>query len=108
MLTLEVVAEELSLSEEVLLQQSLVAFLLREIGLIEDEIARLRERYGLLQPNELKTAIAEGRIASHPAWEDYIDWQNALASIKSIHQLLTESGNGSTRTLFDPLVAGAD
>jgi len=92
MLTLQTVAQELSLPDETLLQQSLVAFLLREISLIESEIAQLRERYALVWPGQLKQAISDGRIVAHPAWEDYIDWQNSIEAIESIRTLLTEFG----------------
>ena len=87
MLTLQAVAEELSLPEEMLLHQSLTAFLLREISLIESEIGQLRERYAVLQPADLKEAISEGRVVAHPAWEDYIDWQNSIEAIQSIRTL---------------------
>lgn len=106
MLTLQSVAEELALSEEVLLQQSLTAFLLREISLIEAEVGQLRERYAVLQPADLKQAISEGRVVAHPAWEDYIDWQNGIEAIQSIRTLLTESTNGSTQTLSSPAFSG--
>jgi len=99
MLTLQSVAQEFSLSEEVILEQSLKAFLMREISLIETEIAQLRERYTLIWPSQLKQAISEGRIVAHPAWEDYIDWQNSIETIESIRSLLTESENGHTRTI---------
>lgn len=107
MLTLQAVAEELSLPEETLLQQSLMAFLLREISLIEAEIGQLRERYALLRPADLEQAISEGRVIAHPAWEDYIDWQNSIEAIQSIRTLLTESANGSTRTISAPAYSSA-
>lgn len=91
MLTLQSVAEELMLPEETLLQQSLVAFLFREISLIEAEIGQLRERYALMWPAELKQAISDGRIVAHPAWEDYIDWHNSIEAIESIRTLLTRT-----------------
>jgi len=99
MLTLQSVAKEFSLPEEVILQQSLRVFLMREISLIEAAIAQLRERYTLIWPGQLKEAISDGRIVAHPAWEDYIEWQNSIESIESIHSLLTESENGHTRTI---------
>ena len=95
MLTLQSVAQELSLPEDALLQHSLTAFLLREISLIEAEIGQLRERYAVLRPADLKDAISAGRVVAHPAWEDYIDWQNSIKSIQSIRTLLTESTNGT-------------
>lgn len=106
MLTLQAVAQELSLPEDTLLQQSLTAFLLREISLIEAEIGQLRERYAVLRPADLKEAISEGRVVAHPAWEDYIDWQNSIEAIQSIRTLLTESTNGISRTLSTPAFSG--
>jgi hypothetical protein len=95
MLTLQSVAQELSLPEDALLQHSLTAFLLREISLIEAEIGQLRERYAVLRPVDLKQAISEGRVVAHPAWEDYIDWQNGIEAIHSIRRLFTEPTNGT-------------
>lgn len=97
MLTLQSVAKELSVPEELLIEQSLRVFLVREISLIEAEIAQLRERYTLMGPDQLKQAISEGRVVAHPAWDDYIDWQNAVENIESICQLLTESENGHAK-----------
>ncbi|MFZ1754714.1 MAG: hypothetical protein WBO46_27225 [Caldilineaceae bacterium] len=106
MLTLQSVAKEFSLPEEVILQQSLKAFLVREISLIEAEIAQLRERYTLVWPNQLKQAISEGRIVAHPAWEDYIDWQNSIEAMESIRSLLTESESSTPiRPAFCPETA---
>jgi hypothetical protein len=108
MFTLQSVAEKLSLPEEILLQKSLAAFLLREMSLIEAEIGQFRERYAVLLPADLKQAISEGRIVAHPAWEDYIDWQNGIEAIQSIRTLLTESTNGSTHTLSASTYSSAE
>lgn len=46
---------------------------------LEVEVARFRKRYGVLEPESLRSTIAEGRIPGHPAWEDMIDWQNCYS-----------------------------
>lgn len=91
MLTLQEVAQELAMAESEVIQQGMRALLLRELGRIELEVARLRERYDALQPAELKQAIAQGLIISHPAWEDYIYWQNCLETHKTLTDLLQKN-----------------
>jgi len=91
MLIVHEVAQELAMAESEVIQQGMRALLLRELGRIELEIARLRERYDALQPAELKQAIARGLITSHPAWEDYIYWQNCLETHKTLTNLLQKN-----------------
>ena len=89
-LSLPEIAKQLSMKETDLLQQSLRAFLIREIGLLEAEIARLRERYGMLEAEQLREAIATGAVLEHPSWEDYIYWENCLDAILEQKALLMQ------------------
>ncbi len=91
MLTLHEVAQELAMAESEVIQQGMRALLLRESGRIELEVARLRERYDALQPTELNQAITRGLTTSHPAWEDYIYWQNCLETHKTLTELLQKN-----------------
>ena len=88
MLTIEAVSENLSLSENEVIQRGLRSLLLAELSRSEAEIAHLRERYNLLTADILKQAIAKGTIQAHPAWEDYIVWQNTLETITELSHLL--------------------
>ena len=75
-------------SETEVLQQSLLAYLLSEIGLIESELSRYRERYKVLSQGELRQLIEVGVVPTHPAWEDYLEWQKGADTIEDLHALL--------------------
>ncbi len=101
MLTVDEVAQELAMAESEVIQQGMRALLLRELGRIELEIARLRERYDALQPAELKQAITRGLTTSHPVWEEYIYWQNCLETHKTLTNLL-QKNEQPTPALSEP------
>ena len=88
MLNVKTVAERLAKSETEVIEQSLRSYLVREIGLIETELQRYRERYNVLTPQELHQRIRAGAISTHPAWEDYLEWVNGLDAIDDLHDLL--------------------
>ena len=88
MLVLKTVAERMARPELEVMQQSLRAYLLREIGLIEADLQRYRERYSVFEPEELHNLIEVGAVPSHPAWEDYLEWQNGVDAIADLHELL--------------------
>lgn len=88
LLTAETVARHLALPEELVIEEGLRALLLREISKAERDIAEIRERYNVLEPEELQQAIAAQRIPGHPAWEDYLDWQNSKDFVQRIRSLL--------------------
>jgi hypothetical protein len=91
-LDLKTVAERVSRPEVEVLEQSLRAYLVREIGLIEAELAHYRERYAVVTVDDLRRKIAQGRVAAHPAWEDMIEWQNGLDAIQDLVDLLETAG----------------
>ena len=88
MLHVTTVAERLAKSDTEVLQQSLQAYLLREIGLIESELSRYRERYNVISQSELRQLIEVGAVPPHPAWEDYLEWQNGADAVDDLHALL--------------------
>lgn len=88
MLDVRTVAERVAKPEAEVLQQSLRAYLLREIRTIEAELAYLRERYAVLSSTDLRARITVGTIPAHPAWEDLLEWENGLAAIDDIEELL--------------------
>jgi len=75
-------------SEEEVLTKSLLSFIEREIRLAEADIADLRERYSVLSKEELYVGIKSTKIASHPAWEDYIVWKNKERYIADLKEQL--------------------
>jgi hypothetical protein len=88
MLNVKTVADRLAKSETEVLEQSLRGYLLREMGLIEAELRRYRERYNVVDAQELRLLIEVGTIPTHPAWEDYLEWINGLEAVADLHELL--------------------
>ena len=76
---LEDVARKLNIAPDALWQESLSAYITRELRLIDLDIADLQDRYGVASPEELKARIDSGDVYSHPAWEDMIEWENLVA-----------------------------
>lgn len=70
------ISKIVGVSEEEIINKSLISFIEREIRLAEVDIADIRERYNVISKEELYEAIKSKKIASHPAWEDYIVWKN--------------------------------
>ncbi len=84
---LEDVAQKLNIAPDALWQESLNAYIVRELRLIDLDIADLQDRYDVASPDELKAKIDAGDIYSHPAWEDMIEWENLTAYRTQLIQL---------------------
>jgi len=84
------IAKELGIVAEDLINNGTIAFLEKELRLAEEDIADIRERYGVLSKEELKKKIKKGAIAAHPAWEDLIQWENLEEHKKKIAALLAK------------------
>jgi len=82
------ISKIVGVSEEEVLTKSLISFIEREIRLAEADIADIRERYSVLSKDELYEAIRSLKIASHPAWEDYIVWKNKERYIADLKEQL--------------------
>ncbi len=61
----------------------------KEIRLAEAGIAVLKDRYNVASKEELYEVIMSKKIPSHPAWEDYIVWQNKENYIADLKARLT-------------------
>jgi hypothetical protein len=70
------ISKIVGVSEEEVINKSLISFIEIEIRLAEADIADIRERYNVISKEGLYEAIKSNKIASHPAWEDYIIWKN--------------------------------
>jgi hypothetical protein len=88
MVTATRISKIVGVSEEEVVSKSLISFLEREIRLAEADIADIRERYTVLSKEELYEAIKSLKIASHPAWEDYIVWKNKERYIADLKEQL--------------------
>jgi len=76
----------LSMPQSELVRKGLLALIEKEIRLAEQEIADIRERYDVFSKEDLVAGIEQGKIAGHPAWEDYIVWKNKEAHIALLRQ----------------------
>jgi hypothetical protein len=90
-MTVETLTAELgtlmALPEPDLIRRGLLALAEKEVRLAEEEIARIRERYDVFSKEALHKAIKDGRVAGHPAWEDYIIWKNKEAHMARLREL---------------------
>jgi hypothetical protein len=86
-LTIEQVAQKLEIPLERLLHESLLAYVAQQERLTDQDIADLRDRYGVSTPKELSARIEKGEVYSHPAWEDLIEWENLQAYLKQLSEL---------------------
>jgi len=90
--SLSKISEKLNLSESRLLEESLKAYLEREIKLAEEDIAILRDRYGVPSKKDLEKRIKRKEIYSHPAWEDLITWENLEKHMTWLKETLRQVG----------------
>ena len=80
------ISKIVGVSEEEIINKSLISFIEREIKLSEADIADIRERYNVMSKEELYEAIKKKKIASHPAWEDYIIWKNKERYVEDLKE----------------------
>ena len=90
--SVQMMAQQLQLAPDTLIQRSLVAFLEREIRAVRMDIADLQDRYNAHSVVDLRAKIEYGEIYSHPAWEDAIEWETLNSYCQRLQQLLDISG----------------
>lgn len=81
----------LALPEQEVIRRGLLSLIEKELRLSEETIAAIRERYDVFSKEQLYQGIAEKRIPSHPAWEDYIVWKNKERYIERLRELVISS-----------------
>jgi antitoxin component of RelBE/YafQ-DinJ toxin-antitoxin module len=89
-ITVSRVAKELSLPVDGLMQRSLRAYLTQEIRAVQMDMSDFQDRYGVAKATELRERIEQGKIYSHPAWEDVIEWETLEAHLAHLRELLPE------------------
>jgi hypothetical protein len=80
-MAMETIAQGLHLSPAELMQRGLSAYLEREMRVVQLDIDDLRDRYRVGTASELRAQIETGTVYSHPAWEEYIEWQTLEAQL---------------------------
>jgi len=79
-------SKDLELSEVKILDESIPAFLERELRNASVEITKLKHEFDVETPNELKQKIESGRVEEHPAWEQLIYWENLSKKVKAVSE----------------------
>src|SRR5438445_13859865 len=79
------VSKALHVRPSVLIHDGLLSYVEREIRLAEEDIADLREKYLADSRRALLKKIKSKKVASHPAWEDLITWENLEAHLRTLH-----------------------
>jgi hypothetical protein len=92
MLKVDEISHRLNIPVEELLKESIVAYLEKELRLAEEDIADIRDRYDVISKEELEKKVKDGKIYSHPAWEDLITWENTESYISKIKDVMKVIG----------------
>jgi hypothetical protein len=87
------IARELQISPEELIQRSLKSFLEKEIRAVQMDIGDFQDRYDVQNPAELRAHIEQGKVYSHPAWEEAIEWERLEDYLSRLQRLLLEVGD---------------
>ena len=66
----------------------MLAFVEKEIRLLELDLADIRDRYNVTTKEELYEKIKSKTIESHPAGDDYITWKNKEQYIADLKEKL--------------------
>ncbi len=88
---MDVVAELckiINIPKEELIAKSMLAFIEKEMSLVESDLMDISERYDTNTKEELYNRIKANDVASHPAWEDYITWKNKEEYIFKLKETL--------------------
>lgn len=81
---LDQISRDLNIPSDELINRSLLAYLEHELRLAEEDIADIRDKYLVSSRIELENKIKSKEIASHPAWEDLITWENTEKYIEKL------------------------
>ena len=90
MVAVKQIAQEFSLSEEELLHQSLRAFLLDRMQLLESERRARCAKFGVSSLKEMDTLIKNGSVEEEDILEDFQNVDYLTTQIGRIRQLLKE------------------
>ena len=86
----ERVATKLNLHPQNLIKRSLRAFLRQEMRSVQMDIADLQDRYSVTSSEKLNSYIKQGKVHSHPAWEDSIEWESLEEHLGHLKSILSE------------------
>lgn len=85
-MAMDTIAQGLHLTPAELMQRGVLAYLEREMRAVQLDIDDLRDRYRVNAAAELRGQIAAGAVYSHPAWEEYIEWQTLEAQLTRLQR----------------------
>lgn len=81
---LSMLSKDLELPEKKILDESLQVFLDKELRDASAEVLKIKTRFKVSTPKELKKRIESGKVDEHPAWEQLIYWENLDKRIKVV------------------------
>ena len=90
-ISVQMIAQQLQLSPEDLIQRSLASFLEREARAVQMDMADLQDRYNARSAANLRAKIENGNVYSHPAWEHAIEWEQLETYLQRVQKLLDAS-----------------
>ena len=85
-IAMETIAQGLHLTPTELVQRGLLAYLEREMRAVQLDIDDLCDRYRVNSAAELRGQITAGAVYSHPAWEEYIEWQTLETQLQRLQR----------------------
>ena len=77
----------MNLPAEDLAARSLQAYLRQEIRAVQMDVADLQDRYSVDSADALRAQIEQGKVHSHPAWEDAIEWENLQGHLNRLAKM---------------------
>ncbi|NWF56092.1 MAG: hypothetical protein HXY45_15000 [Syntrophaceae bacterium] len=88
MAVIDLIAKELEMEPNELLQESLKIYLARRLIKVETEIFRIAKRHGVKEVSELDSRIREGIVSEKEAFEDYFALDHLEAEKERISKSL--------------------
>ncbi|TEU19087.1 MAG: hypothetical protein E3J21_04620 [Anaerolineales bacterium] len=82
------IATSMGLTQEEMLQQAMVTFLIEKKRRLMQDRLEIMARYGVSSLEELEERIASGDVAEHPTWEDLIVAENLTAKVAELDRYL--------------------
>lgn len=90
-MTLQQVAKTLKISPKILEEESLKLYLEQKLRVIETDIFRITQKYGIETAEEFDEKIKEGKIREKDNWESFFELDNLEAErdrlIKTLEEL---------------------
>lgn len=78
-------SKELEIPERKIVDESIHVFLEKELRDASAEILTIKTRLSVSGIKELRSKIENGEVEEHPAWEQFIYWENLEKRVKVVN-----------------------